>query len=75
VVFYSPHAIEIKKLKPISKEQIGTAFKRDDLIIYTDPKEFKDFLFSQDLTNTALLFMSSGNYGGLDLEEVKSLVK
>jgi UDP-N-acetylmuramate: L-alanyl-gamma-D-glutamyl-meso-diaminopimelate ligase len=75
VVFYSPHAIEIKKLKPISKEQIGTAFKRDDLVIYTDPKEFKDFLFSQDLTNTALLFMSSGNYGGLDLEEVKSLVK
>jgi UDP-N-acetylmuramate: L-alanyl-gamma-D-glutamyl-meso-diaminopimelate ligase len=75
VVFYSPHAIKIKKLKPISKEQIAEAFQRDDLIIYTDPKEFKDFLFSQDLTNTALLFMSSGNYGGLDLEEVKKLIK
>lgn len=75
VVFYSPHAIQIKKLKPISKEQIAEAFQRDDLIIYTDPKEFKDFLFSQDLTNTALLLMSSGNYGGLDLEEVKKLIK
>ena len=75
VVFYSPHAVEIKKLKPISKEQISKAFKRDDLIIYTDPKEFKEFLFVQNLENTALLFMSSGDYGGLDLEEVKSLAK
>jgi len=75
VVFYSPHAVEIKKLKPISKEQISKAFKRDDLIIYTDPKEFKEFLFAQNLENTALLFMSSGDYGGLDLEEVKSLAK
>ncbi len=75
VVFYSPHAVQMKKLKPISKEQIAQAFQRDDLIIYTDPKEFKDFLFAQNLNNTALLFMSSGNYGGLDLEEVKQLIK
>ena len=74
VVFYSPHAVEMKKLKPISKEQIAKAFQRDDLIIYTDPKEFKDFLFAQKLDNTALLFMSSGNYGGLDLDEVKKMV-
>jgi UDP-N-acetylmuramate: L-alanyl-gamma-D-glutamyl-meso-diaminopimelate ligase len=75
VVFYSPHAVEIKKLKPISKEQIAKAFQRDDLIIYTDPTEFKEFLFAQNLENTALLFMSSGDYGGLDLQEVKSLIK
>lgn len=74
VVFYSPHAVAIKKLKAISKEQIAEAFQRNDLIIYTDPSEFKDFLFAQKLDNTALLFMSSGNYGGLDLEEVKELV-
>ncbi len=74
VVFYSPHAVKIKKLKPVSKEQIAKAFQRDDLIIYTDPKEFKNFLFAQNLNNTALLFMSSGDYGGLDLEEVKKLI-
>jgi len=44
------------------------------LLIYTDPAEFKDFLFSQNLDNTALLLMSSGNYGGLDFDEVKDLV-
>ncbi len=74
VVFYSPHAVEIKKLKEISAKQIEDAFQREDLIIYTNPTEFKDFLFSQQFENTSLLLMSSGDYGGLDLEEVKSLI-
>ncbi|MBO3117268.1 peptidoglycan synthetase [Winogradskyella sp. DF17] len=73
VVFYSPHAVEIKKLKEVSEQQIAEAFQRDDLIIYTNPEEFKDFLFSQDFENTALLLMSSGNYGGLDFNEVTKL--
>lgn len=74
VVFYSPHALEIKKLDAITHEQIATAFNRDDLIIYTNPQEFKNFLFTQDFDNKALLLMSSGNYGGLDFEEVKGLI-
>lgn len=74
VVFYSPHALEIKKLDPITQEQIAVAFKRDDLIIYTDPSAFKTFLFEYDVNNTAVLLMSSGNYGGLDFEEVKGMV-
>ena len=74
VVFYSPHAVKIKQLEEVSAEQIAIAFERDDLIIYTNPQDFKDFLFSQNLENTALLLMSSGNYGGLDFDEVKSLV-
>lgn len=74
VVFYSPHAVKIKQLEEVTREQIANAFKRDDLIIYTNPQEFKDFLFSENLENTALLLMSSGNYGGLDFEEVKGLV-
>jgi len=75
VVFYSPHAVEIKKLKEVTKEQIANAFERDDLIIYTNPEDFRNFLFSQDFNNKALLLMSSGNYGGLDFNEVKNLIK
>ena len=74
VVFYSPHAVKIKQLEEVSKTQIATAFESDDLIIYTNPQDFKAFLFSQNLNNKALLLMSSGNYGGLDFEELKSLV-
>ncbi|WP_111685516.1 UDP-N-acetylmuramate--L-alanine ligase [Winogradskyella tangerina] len=74
VVFYSPHAVQIKKLDEVTHEQIASAFQRDDLIIYTNPEDFKNFLFSQDLENKALLLMSSGNYGGLDFEAVKALI-
>ncbi len=74
VVFYSPHAVKIKKLEAISEQQIADAFQREDLIIYTNPDEFKSFLFSQKFDNTSLLLMSSGNYGGLDFDEIKELI-
>ena len=74
VVFYSPHAVKIKRLKEVSEQQIAKAFERDNLIIYTDPKAFKDFLFNKNLEDSAVLLMSSGNYGGLDFEEVKDLL-
>ncbi|MDB2419844.1 Mur ligase family protein [Flavobacteriaceae bacterium] len=74
VVFYSPHAVKIKQLDSVSEEQISNAFQRDDLIIFTNPSEFKEFLFSQNLHQSAVVLMSSGNYGGLDFEEVKRLV-
>jgi len=75
VVFYSPHAVEIKKLDTVSHEQIANAFQREDLIIYTNAEAFKDFVFKQNFDNKALLLMSSGNYGGLDFDEVKGLIK
>ena len=74
IVFYSPKAVEIKKLETISKDQIADAFQREDLLIYTNPKEFKDFLFSENIEDTALLLMSSGNYGGLNFDDVKNLI-
>lgn len=74
VVFYSPNAVKIKQLEEVSAVQIKEAFQREDLIVYTDPKEFREYLFAQNLENTALLLMSSGNYGGLDFEEVKRLL-
>ena len=74
VVFYSPDAVKIKKLDAVTSAQIAKAFQREDLIIYTNPREFKAFLFAENLKNTALVLMSSGNYGGLDFEEVKQLV-
>ena len=73
VVFYSPHAVEIKKLEEVTEEQIANAFERDDLIIYTNPEDFKNFLFSQNFDNKSLLLMSSGNYGGLDFDALKAL--
>ena len=74
VVFYSPQAVEIKKLDEVSEQQIKDALNREDLIVYTQPTEFKEYLFDQNFENVALLLMSSGNYGGLDFEKVKDLL-
>jgi UDP-N-acetylmuramate: L-alanyl-gamma-D-glutamyl-meso-diaminopimelate ligase len=74
VVFYSPDAVELKGLDPVSKDQIKDAFKNDELIVMTDPAEFKDWLFKQKLAHTAVLLMSSGNYGGLDFDKLGKLV-
>ncbi|WP_444626492.1 UDP-N-acetylmuramate--L-alanine ligase [Flavobacterium columnare] len=75
VVFYSPDAVKIKKLEEVSYDQIARSFKRNDLIIYTNPTDFKNYLFNQELNNSALLLMSSGNYGGLNFDEVKGLIQ
>jgi UDP-N-acetylmuramate: L-alanyl-gamma-D-glutamyl-meso-diaminopimelate ligase len=75
VVFYSPDAVKIKQLEEVTYDQIAQAFNRKDLIIYTNPKDFKDYLFNLNLENSALLLMSSGNYGGLNFDEVKGLIQ
>ena len=75
VVFYSPHSVKIKKLKSVSKDQIELAFKRNDLIIYTNADDFKEFITSLDYVNKTVVLMSSGSYGGLDFDIIKELVE
>ncbi|GLB48813.1 UDP-N-acetylmuramate--L-alanine ligase [Neptunitalea lumnitzerae] len=73
VVFYSPEAVKIKRLEEVTSSDIEQAFVKEGLTIFTNPDAFKDYLFSKKLDHTALLLMSSGNYGGLDFNEVKEL--
>lgn len=75
IVFYSPDAVAIKKLEEVSEQQIFDAFKRNDLKVFTNPEGFKTHLFNLNFDNSALLLMSSGNYGGLDFDEVKQIVE
>lgn len=74
-VFYIPESVKIKGLEEITKDQIAQAFQQKDINIFTNSAAFKEFLFQQDVTNSIILFMSSGNYGGLDLNEVVSIIK
>jgi len=75
VVFYSPDAVKIKQLEEVTYDQIAQSFQRDDLIIYTNPQVFQDYLFGLEFSNSALLLMSSGNYGGLNFEALKTLIE
>lgn len=74
IVFYSPKALEIKKMRPISETQISEAFAHPNLSVFKEPSEFYGFLKAQSYHNTVLLLMSSGNYGGLDFDHLEQLI-
>lgn len=74
VVYYAPESLVIKRLEPISKEQIAESFEREDLIIFTEPEAFKNYILEQNFKDLSLLLMSSGNYGGLDFESLRELI-
>lgn len=69
VVFYSEEALQIKRMQPISPEMIREKFAQPELQVFTNAKELHEFWNTMDKADTALLMMSSGNFGGLDLEK------
>jgi UDP-N-acetylmuramate: L-alanyl-gamma-D-glutamyl-meso-diaminopimelate ligase len=75
IVFYLPESVAIKKLAPVSKAQIAEAFEIEDLKIITNSDDLKTYIDAQNLDNSVLLLMSSGNYGGLDLKALKSRIE
>lgn len=67
LVFYDPHAVELKRLPPIPPERILQAFARKDLRVLTSPVDLMGAV-REGLGDTGvLLMMSSGNFGGIDL--------
>lgn len=74
VVFYSPEALEQKKMSPISEDEIRKAFEKENLKVFTQPEDFQQYLKQLDYENAVVLLMSSGTYGGLDFEEIKTWI-
>lgn len=70
LVYFNPHTIEHKKLKPISEEQVKDAFKSKTLKVVTDSKLIADHLLSGDWKSKNLLMMSSGTFDGMDLKKI-----
>ncbi|MCF0049438.1 Mur ligase domain-containing protein [Dyadobacter sp. LJ53] len=68
VVYFNPVTVEHKRLEPISEDDIRTAFKREDLHVFTDSAKMVEFLKLQTWENANLLLMTSGTFGDLDLK-------
>ena len=66
IVYLNHNEINHKKLHPITKQEIFSAFGRNDLKIFTESKELEKYLISQNWINKNLLMMSSGNFGNLN---------
>jgi UDP-N-acetylmuramate: L-alanyl-gamma-D-glutamyl-meso-diaminopimelate ligase len=69
-VFFTPHTLEMKKLPPLDEEKVRQAFQRPDVRVFTQSEELKLWVEEQASENTALLWMSSGAFGGLDLKRI-----
>lgn len=67
VVFYSRHALELKRLPDLSATAIEAGFNKKGLIVFTNRDVLHDWLVSRNYKKSSLLLMSSGNYDGLDI--------
>ncbi len=70
-VFYSPHAVAIKRLQPVEPEFIRQAFGREGLRVFNEPGRFREYVYGLPEPRSVILLMSSGALGGLDIDQLK----
>ena len=66
-VFYSKHALELKRMPELPKEVVLQGFNKQGLQVITEKNELEKWLANKSYNNTNLVLMSSGNYDGLDI--------
>ncbi|MBQ9311889.1 MAG: peptidoglycan synthetase [Bacteroidales bacterium] len=69
MVYYNHHALQLKRLPELDKQQVYNAFGREDLKVYTDKTDLIKAIKGIKMENLCLLMMSSGNFDGIDLKE------
>jgi UDP-N-acetylmuramate: L-alanyl-gamma-D-glutamyl-meso-diaminopimelate ligase len=74
IVYFNPHTIEHKKLKPISIEQVEKAFGGNNLEVITDSKIIQEKLKSMEWKDKNLLLMTSGNFDGMDFSSFADIL-
>jgi len=70
VVFYSPHAVAMKRLEAVSEEEIKIAFDDPKIKVFTNAAALDDYLMSLDWQNQNLLMMSSGTFDNTDFKQL-----
>lgn len=69
LVYFSPKVVEHKRLEPISIQQVAEGFGGGVKVV-NSTKEVLEFIHEHHGKNTALLMMSSGNFDGIDYDEL-----
>ncbi|MDB5000319.1 MAG: peptidoglycan synthetase [Mucilaginibacter sp.] len=72
IVFIDRKTFEQKKITPYPAEAVKNAFANDNLIFFNDPAQLLKYLEELHIVNSNLLMMSSGNFGGINLIELKN---
>ncbi len=69
IVFYSPQALELKRLPALAPETVAQAFKKPGIKVFNDKNMLERELYGKDVENACFLMMSSGDFGGMDFRE------
>lgn len=67
-VFYDPQAIAHKKMDELDKSLVYESFNRKDLRVFTNSEEYCEAIRDEVKGKTVVLFMSSGNFAGVELD-------
>ncbi|MBX7141182.1 MAG: peptidoglycan synthetase [Chitinophagales bacterium] len=74
VVFYNAHTFELKRKEMIEPEFIYEAFGDRHIHVITDAPSLEKFLKARTWKKTNLLMMSSGSFGGIDINALATFV-
>ena len=69
LVYFSPSVVAHKKLEPISIDQVFEGFG-GGITVATNTNEVVEFINEHVESNSALLMMSSGNFDGIDYDQL-----
>jgi len=67
IVYIDEKTFQQKKIIPFAEIDVRTAFNNDRITFFNNADALEQYLRGLDFTNTNLLLMSSGNFGGMDL--------
>jgi UDP-N-acetylmuramate: L-alanyl-gamma-D-glutamyl-meso-diaminopimelate ligase len=70
VIFLNNHTLKIKRMEYLEDEMIRDGFLNKNLYIFRNKEDLVHFLIGSMEEYTALLMMSSGNFGGLDFKQL-----
>ncbi|MBO4600575.1 MAG: peptidoglycan synthetase [Bacteroidales bacterium] len=70
MVYYSQHALQLKKLPNLDPEQVRQAFANERVRVFTDSKQMVEVLRDMKWEGANLLMMSSGNFDGIDFKKL-----
>ncbi len=69
-VYFNPHTLKLKRLPGITKEQVKKAFANSGIEVYTDSDKLLNDLLAMNWKNKNLLMMSSGNFDGINFNDL-----
>lgn len=71
-IYFNPNQFELKKLVPLSGEDVKNAFGGENIMVFDNSSEMFSHIIRQHFKYPVYLFMSSGDFDGCDLKLISA---